>query len=431
MAKKKKFSLDKGKEKQGFNISKGEKSSTGFGLDKGAKSVSSNKAKETSAFGLDKGSKVSSTKKEKLISSPSTKKDVSKPLSEDKSKKNSENISSSKPLSENNKSSNKSKLYAILGIAAIVAIAFFIFNGNDQDSSNLSSQTVENTDTDMDGIPDEKEIEYGTNPNLADSDNDGQNDGNEIISGSDPNDSNSNFIDTDKDGLGDDFEKNNGLDPNNSKDAIVENSDNGKSKSEEFISNFVNSSDKLVSQNTTSNENEKSNNGSSESIIDSSNKTKLVNNNSSNSDSETNKTSTKKSVASSSDGTSSKPKSVSSTSKSENNTFTFKSNDVLYYFEFGSSYINSGDKKLNKLSKELKSSRQKVILIGHTDNIGDEYINTEISKSRAKAVYQFLINKGVNKNLISIEGYGEDRPLNSNSNSNQRALNRRVEIILN
>jgi len=258
--------------------------------------------------------------------------------------------------------------------------------------------------------------------------------GNEILSGSDPIDSSSNFVDSDNDGLGDDFEKNNGLDPNNSKDALVVNNDSGKSKTDELISNYHNGSDKssliITSNNSESNSSNKSVSNNDTSSDESRSNTSIASSNKSvsNTDTSSDKSSSITSVSSSNK---SATNNVNVSNPSKSNSFTFASNDVLYYFEFGSSYINTNDKILNRLVKELKSSSKKIILIGHTDNIGDDYINLEISKSRANSVYQFLINKGVNKNLLSIEGFGEDRPLNNNSNSNQRALNRRVEIILN
>ena len=110
---------------------------------------------------------------------------------------------------------------------------------------------------------------------------------------------------------------------------------------------------------------------------------------------------------------------------------SFSNNDILYYFQFGSSYINPNDRVLNKLADELKSNNSKIKLVGHTDSTGSEAVNLEISKSRAQAVFSFLVSKGVNRNLISVDGLGESKPLNGNSNAEERSSNRRVEIILN
>jgi len=124
----------------------------------------------------------------------------------------------------------------------------------------------------------------------------------------------------------------------------------------------------------------------------------------------------------------------STTTNSQSNNskqVSFSNNDILYYFQFVSSYINPNDRVLNKLADELKSNNSKIKLVGHTDSTGSEAVNLEISKSRAQAVFSFLVSKGVNRNLISVDGLGESKPLNGNSNAEERSSNRRVEIILN
>lgn len=67
---------------------------------------------------------------------------------------------------------------------------------------------------------------------------------------------------------------------------------------------------------------------------------------------------------------------------------------------------------------------------GHTDNVGSESANQILSEKRAKACYDFLVNKGVNATRISSTGYGESRPITTNVNEKGRSLNRRVEFNL-
>ncbi|HZS08107.1 MAG TPA: phosphate ABC transporter substrate-binding/OmpA family protein [Blastocatellia bacterium] len=86
----------------------------------------------------------------------------------------------------------------------------------------------------------------------------------------------------------------------------------------------------------------------------------------------------------------------------------------------------------------VRASDTKVIVEGHTDNVGDDATNLRLSKERAKSVWQWLKDSdpsGVNindKRLEAIEGYGSYRPLPGNQNSNdaEKAANRRVVIIL-
>ena len=65
---------------------------------------------------------------------------------------------------------------------------------------------------------------------------------------------------------------------------------------------------------------------------------------------------------------------------------------------------------------------------GHTDNSGTEKYNQTLSENRAKAVYEYLVNKGIEKRRLKYIGYGFQRPIAPNDNSQNKAKNRRVEI---
>ncbi len=71
---------------------------------------------------------------------------------------------------------------------------------------------------------------------------------------------------------------------------------------------------------------------------------------------------------------------------------------------------------------------------GNTDNVpitgGAFPSNWELSTARASSVVRFLIAKGVDSQRLSATGYAEQRPIASNSTAAGRALNRRVEIVL-
>ncbi len=67
---------------------------------------------------------------------------------------------------------------------------------------------------------------------------------------------------------------------------------------------------------------------------------------------------------------------------------------------------------------------------GHTDSVGDDKFNLDLSKRRAKACYDYLVSKGVNPGRMRHEGYGETRPIADNSTEAGRARNRRVEFEL-
>jgi outer membrane protein OmpA-like peptidoglycan-associated protein len=67
---------------------------------------------------------------------------------------------------------------------------------------------------------------------------------------------------------------------------------------------------------------------------------------------------------------------------------------------------------------------------GHTDNVGSEEDNQTLSESRAYAVRQYFVDKGVDTSRLSFKGYGELRPRDTNETAAGRANNRRVEIRL-
>lgn len=89
---------------------------------------------------------------------------------------------------------------------------------------------------------------------------------------------------------------------------------------------------------------------------------------------------------------------------------------------------------LNAIGKFLKENKNYyVILIGHTDNvpIKKRYKNNyELSLARAEAVAQYLKNNfGIEQYRLVTKGYGQDKPIADNLNEENRAKNRRVEII--
>ena len=67
---------------------------------------------------------------------------------------------------------------------------------------------------------------------------------------------------------------------------------------------------------------------------------------------------------------------------------------------------------------------------GHTDSVGGASTNQKLSESRANAVRDFLIEKGVGADRLSAIGYGKDKPIATNNTRAGRKQNRRVEINL-
>jgi outer membrane protein OmpA-like peptidoglycan-associated protein len=85
--------------------------------------------------------------------------------------------------------------------------------------------------------------------------------------------------------------------------------------------------------------------------------------------------------------------------------------------------------ELERLIKMLQENPTlKIEISGHTDNTGSEAVNQRLSESRAKAVYDYLINKGILANRLTYVGYGLSKPIAPNDTEDGRAQNRRTEI---
>ncbi len=76
----------------------------------------------------------------------------------------------------------------------------------------------------------------------------------------------------------------------------------------------------------------------------------------------------------------------------------------------------------------LKHPRLKVICLAHTDSVGTEEYNLDLSERRARSVKSFLVKAGVPPPSIRFHGMGYSRPLADNSTDEGRAKNRRVEF---
>ncbi len=72
---------------------------------------------------------------------------------------------------------------------------------------------------------------------------------------------------------------------------------------------------------------------------------------------------------------------------------------------------------------------REAVIEGHTDSMGDDDYNLDLSRDRAFAVRQALIQAGVAASRISTQGFGESLPVANNSTPTGRQKNRRVEII--
>jgi OOP family OmpA-OmpF porin len=84
------------------------------------------------------------------------------------------------------------------------------------------------------------------------------------------------------------------------------------------------------------------------------------------------------------------------------------------------------DEAVATLNSKYPNTRVEVA--GHTDSMGDDAYNLDLSRRRAEAVRQYLTQAGVDKKRLSAEGYGEAQPVADNGTAAGRHQNRRVEL---
>jgi outer membrane protein OmpA-like peptidoglycan-associated protein len=85
---------------------------------------------------------------------------------------------------------------------------------------------------------------------------------------------------------------------------------------------------------------------------------------------------------------------------------------------------------LNEAVNALKDhSDWRIRVEGFTDNQGSKDVNQKLSSDRAEAVANWLADHGVDRSRLSSKGYGDSRPVTSNSTPEGRAKNRRVELV--
>ncbi|MEJ2418520.1 MAG: OmpA family protein, partial [Exilibacterium sp.] len=104
-----------------------------------------------------------------------------------------------------------------------------------------------------------------------------------------------------------------------------------------------------------------------------------------------------------------------------------------FSFPSGSSEIESENFALiNKIVEAIEQFPESRILVsGHTDNVGSDPFNKNLSQQRADKVAKFLREVGrIDAGRLASKGYGKERPVAPNETAEGRAANRRVEVLI-
>jgi outer membrane protein OmpA-like peptidoglycan-associated protein len=102
-------------------------------------------------------------------------------------------------------------------------------------------------------------------------------------------------------------------------------------------------------------------------------------------------------------------------------------------FESGKSNLNATESAayMQRVAQLINTKTDKnVVLEGHTDNVGNEGLNQDLSEARARSVREALLAQGVDAKRLSTTGFSFNRPIASNATDEGRKLNRRVEVVI-
>ena len=92
------------------------------------------------------------------------------------------------------------------------------------------------------------------------------------------------------------------------------------------------------------------------------------------------------------------------------------------------------DKSITELEKVRRFLKEnptvKIGIAGHTDDSGSASYNKELSLNRAKSVYRYLIDQGIEERRLKFRGYGQEKPVVPNDSEENKQKNRRIEFVI-
>ena len=101
----------------------------------------------------------------------------------------------------------------------------------------------------------------------------------------------------------------------------------------------------------------------------------------------------------------------------------------LYFEKAKAIFLPSSFPALDNLYHLMQqNTKLKINIVGHTDNVGDALLNQELSVQRAEAVAAYLQERGIEKERMTMNGFGGTKPIADNTKEETRRLNRRVEF---
>ncbi len=119
---------------------------------------------------------------------------------------------------------------------------------------------------------------------------------------------------------------------------------------------------------------------------------------------------------------------IAETKRTEKGIITKLKGDVL--FDSGKAKLKlNAALKIDQIAQILvKYPEDKIKVVGHMDSKGSDEFNANLSRKRAEAVFNRLLKNGISPQTLQVKGMGKMQPIASNSTSQGRSLNRRVEL---
>ncbi|MEM5563542.1 OmpA family protein [Psychroserpens sp. AS72] len=110
---------------------------------------------------------------------------------------------------------------------------------------------------------------------------------------------------------------------------------------------------------------------------------------------------------------------------------TFDENSGVYFATDKSNINSASQVTLDKLADIfVEYPNTNILVVGHTDSVGTEDYNMNLSKNRAYSVTNYLINKGLSNGRFNTNWFGESQPKYDNNTADGRAKNRRVNVAI-
>lgn len=109
---------------------------------------------------------------------------------------------------------------------------------------------------------------------------------------------------------------------------------------------------------------------------------------------------------------------------------TYRLNNIQFDLNKASFKPQSYAEMDNLISVLRRYPKMIIQLNGHTDSLNTDAYNIDLSNRRAKAVFDYIVSKGISGKRLSWKGFGESKPITDNTTEEARAVNRRVEFFV-